>query len=166
MATTFLIWQVDVWEGGCPTSGDEPGPNPCVARYAEFGAAAAIGAFSQQPTTARNHAEPSYVLNTWLHDGTPLLLPPASLWYPQDKGFCARGSSAAEMTRCVTGWLREAASQNSRRPLFVLAYGVDGYVDVAAGVRDALAKEGFEVVGAQSMAALARAAAPASVETA
>ena len=100
----------------------------------------------------------------------PVFLQPAALWYPSQKGYCnktdgghgARASAAslAAEADCVEGILRAVAAANPQRPLFVPAYGVDNYVDVAAAMQARLAADGWEVVGAQDFARLGRQAAP------
>ena len=58
-------------------------------------------------------------------------------------------------------WLANDLSDlDPQRPLFVPAYGVDNYVDVAAAMQARLAADGWEVVGAQDFARLGRQAAP------
>ena len=154
----------DVWEGACPSAGGgsvapPSPPNPCDKLYDAFRAGSRISGFSQQPTTARNAKEPSFVLNEWLSDGTPVFLPPGSLWYSQEKQFCDRALDLDAEADCIEGWIRAAAGNNTQRPLFVLAYGVDRYIDVALRMQRRLGA-GFEIIGAQDLAALGRAAAP------
>jgi hypothetical protein len=55
--------------------------------------------------------------------------------------------------------LRQIAATNLARPLFVPAYGVDNYVDMADSMQKRLQGDGFEVVGVQDFAVLGRAAA-------
>ena len=165
---------VDVWEGGCPTAPGVPagkvGENPCMPMYEAFEKAAQIGGFSQWCSGCNGTSDPHYEYNDWLDNGTPVFLQPASLWYPSQKGFCnktdgghgARASAAslAAEADCVEGILRAVATANPQRPLFVPAYGVDNYVDVAAAMQARLAADGWEVVGAQDFARLGRQAAP------
>ena len=170
---------IDIWEGGCPHAADSPsgGMNPCLPMYEAFrnaslhtaGGRGAVGGFSQQPTLANNSAFPHYVYNGWLGDGTPVLLQPQALWYPQDKKFCNRtdadhgaapsAEALAEEYDCIEGHLRKVAAANSQRPLFVPVYGVDNYVDVAREMAKRLGDE-FAVVGTQDFAVLGRDAAP------
>lgn len=48
---------------------------------------------------------------------------------------------------------------NTQRPLFLLSYGVDNYVDVAVAMQAKFA-DSIKVIGAQDLAALSRMAAP------
>ena len=49
-----------------------------------------------------------------------------------------------------------------QRPLFVPAYGVENYVDMAQAMHERLSAHGFVVVGTQDLAALGRKAAPSA----
>ena len=70
---------------------------------------------------------------------------------------------------CIEKILTAVASRNPQRPLFVPAYGVSNFVDVAIAMKkrlggpaaDAGAGGGFEIVGAQDFSVLGRLAAPA-----
>ena len=160
--------------------------NPCLPMYERFrnvtlAGKGAVGGFSQQPSTPIAAENPHYVENTWLPDGTPVFLPPAALWYPSDKGFCnatdgnhgVRPSkkSLEEEFNCIEAHLRQVAASNPARPLFVLAYGVENYVDVAREMAIRLVGEPaslseWAIIGAQDLAALGRAAAPSADEMA
>ena len=94
------------------------------------------------------------------------------MWYPTQKGFCnetdgghgkrpSPASLAAEAD-CIEKHLRAIAATNAPRPLFVPAYGVDNYVDMAVEMRKRLGNS-WEVIGAQDMAVLGREAAPKQV---
>ena len=91
------------------------------------------------------------------------------MWYPTQKGYCnktdgghgARPSAAslAQEADCIEKLLRAIAATNTQRPLFVPAYGVDNYIDVAVEMRKRLGSS-WAVVGSQDMAVLGRLAAP------
>ena len=166
---------VDVWEGGCPAPVTPLGENPCLPLYAAFANATShtpgvVGGFSQWCSGCNHTSDPHYVFNAWLADGTPVFAQPASLWYPGDKGFCNRTDgghgvrpSAASLRaeiECIEGILMAVVARNPQRPLFVAAYGVDNYVDVAREVASTMSE--VRVVGAQDFAVLGRAAAPTS----
>lgn len=159
--------------------------NPCLPMYERFRNVTlvghgAVGGFSQQPSTPIAAQQPHYVENAWLPDGTPVFLPPAALWYPSDKGFCnatdgghgVRPSkkSLEEEFNCIEAHLKQVAESNPARPLFVLAYGVENYVDVAREMAirlvgdeaASLLPSQWAIVGAQDLAALGRAAAPST----
>ena len=80
---------VDVWDGGCPSNtkgvpAAAAHQNPCVPMYGLFEKAAGIGGFSQWCSNcnkSNSTADPHYVFNDWLPDGTPVFLQPYSLWY-------------------------------------------------------------------------------------
>ena len=173
---------VDVWDGGCPASPvpADAGQNPCMPMYAAFEKATArnpagkVGGFSQwcgggcNKTNAKD--SPHYVFNDWTDDGTPMFAQPASLWYPDEKGFCNKtdggngkrpsaASLAAEID-CIEHILKDVAANNPQRPLFVPAYGVSNYLDVAVAMKSRLGPTGFEIVGAQDFSVLGHAAAP------
>ena len=164
---------VDVWDGGCPAPVTPVGENPCLPLYTAFANATRhtsgpVGGFSQWCSGCNHTADPHYVFNAWLADGTPVFAQPASLWYPGDKGFCNRtdgghgarpspASLEAEI-KCIEDIVVRVMARNPQRPLFVPAYGVDNYVDVARAVAKRV--RGVQVVGAQDFAALGRAAAP------
>jgi hypothetical protein len=65
------------------------------------------------------------------------------------------------MTACITGWVRKVVAANTKRPLFVLTYGVENYVEVAVGLEKEFGAS-LAIVGTQDLAALGRAAAPPS----
>lgn len=171
------MW-IDVWEGGCPTGTADPaGLNPCMPAYHRFrnatlkpaGGAGAVEGFSQQPTLANSSAQPHYTYNGWTVDGTPVFLPPAALWYPDQKGYCngtdgghgvrPSPASLAGLIDCIEAHLKEVAKQNPARPLFVPAYGVPWYLDVALAMAKRLPPADFAIVGVQDFAVLGRAAA-------
>ena len=169
------VW-VDVWDSGCPNDGGSA--PPCLPMYTAFenttrstaSGAGAVGGFSQWCTGCNGTSSPHFAYNDWLDDGTPVFLQPAALWYPDEKGFCnktdgSHGKRPSEASLaiefdCIEHHLRTVAATNPARPLFVPAYGVTNYVDVAAEMRTRLGPAGFEVVGAQDFAVLGRAAAP------
>ena len=53
------------------------------------------------------------------------------------------------------------AEENAQRPLFVPAYGVENYVDMAHTMQERLESE-FVIVGTQDFAALGREARPSA----
>ena len=61
--------------------------------------------------------------------------------------------------------LRAVAKRNPQRPLFVPAYGVENYVDMAQAMHERLSAHGFVVVGTQDLATLGRKAAPSAPKT-
>ena len=85
------------------------------------------------------------VYNNWLADGTPVFGQAASMWYPNAKGFCNRtdgghgkrpsAASLAAEADCIEKHLRAIAVANPQRPLFVPAYGVENYLDMAVEMR-------------------------------
>jgi hypothetical protein len=85
------VW-IDVWEGGCPRVPGVPasavGQNPCLDLYQTFADDVTVGGFSQWCNGCNHTSDPHYVYNSWLDDGTPVFLQPASMWYPTQKGFC------------------------------------------------------------------------------
>ena len=96
------------------------------------------------------------------------------MWYPTQKGFCnttdgghgVRPSAASLEAEadCIEKHLRVIAATNTQRPLFVPAYGVDNYVDMAVEMRKRLG-DSWAVVGSQDMAVLGRQAAPPRIRT-
>ena len=124
------VW-VDVWDGSCPAVPGVPpqavGENPCVPLYAGFAKSAGVGGFSQWCAGCNHTADPHYVYNGWLDDGTPLFLQPASLWYPSQKGFCnatdgghgVRPSqpSLAQEADCIEKHLRQIAAVSPALPV-------------------------------------------------
>ena len=169
---------VDVWDGGCPSNtagvpASDAHLNPCMPMYGMFEKAAGIGGFSQWCSNCNgtnSSVSPHYVFNDW-QDGTPVFLQPYSLWYPGDKKFCnktggGRGvrpsaASLAAEADCIERILRAVAEENTQRPLFVPAYGVENYVDMAHAMQARLGAE-FVIVGTQDFAALGREAAPSA----
>jgi hypothetical protein len=92
--------------------------------YAQYHAEGGIDGFSQQPTTSRNSHDPHYVLNEWVPEGnrtgaltgtggtggtggTPVFLPPAALWYPQQKGFCNSSATLGDEFDCIETHVRK-----------------------------------------------------------
>ena len=96
------------------------------------------------------------------------------MWYPSSKGFCNRTdgghgkrpspASLAAEADCIEKHLRAIAVANPQRPLFVPAYGIDNYLDIAMEMRTRLGSS-WEVIGAQDMAVLGRQAAPRRLGT-
>ena len=72
-------------------------------------------------------------------------------------GFC-KNDTLAQKIDCFEARVRRVAKSNPQRPLFVLSYGTDSYVDVAVAMQQRL--QFAEVVGTSDVAALGREAAP------
>jgi hypothetical protein len=147
---------IDNWEGGCP---ENRTINPCNELYERFSESTGVNGFSQQPTMDLNTQNVNYVHNEFLPDGTPIFLPPTTLWYPQDKGFCDRNLSLIDEVNCIVKHVENAMLNNTKRPLFILAYGVDRYVEVANSIQNTKLNSSVEVIGAQDLVLLGRLAA-------
>ncbi len=147
---------IDNWEGGCP---ENRTINPCNELYERFSESTGVNGFSQQPTMDLHTQNVNYVHNEFLPDGTPIFLPPTTLWYPQDKGFCDRNLSLIDEVNCIVEHVENAMLNNTKRPLFILAYGVDKYVEVANSIQNTKLNSSVEVIGAQDLVLLGRLAA-------
>lgn len=98
------------------------------------------------------------------YEGYPSCLTPVLLLAcVQNPAFCNRSTAVDALVACTAQWLRAVADDNPQRPLFVLAYGVPSYVDVATGVQQALAAPRtarsvatFNIIGVQDAAVLGR----------
>ena len=137
------------------------GENPCMPMYQRYRDLSnkTVAGFSQQPTLPAQAADPTLLVNKWLPDGTAVLSPPPCLWYPGQKKFCNASLPVDQYAACIAQWVTKTLAANTQRPLFLLSYGVDHYVDVAVAMQSAFA-DSIQVIGAQDLAALSRMAAP------